>query len=492
MDTSFALKIDRWADEHRDEFINDVKRMVRFPSVSMPDEGGFAFGTACKECADDFMLMGEEYGFIPENDDYFCASLLMPGDGTESEIAFLGHLDVVPAGDGWDFPPYEPQYIDGYVTGRGSGDNKGPTVMSMYAMRCLRDLGIRLRHSVRLIAGFNEESGMKDVEHYVAQHRRLPEVTIVCDGGWAMCVGEKGKLSARLVQDVTDGNLLDIWGGIAPNAVPDYAYARISGISEHTVATLRARYAGDIFTLSDDGILLIETAGKATHAFHPDDGENAIYRLYSILCDEKLLTGSAAVCIKKFSDCFIDNDGTGLRIKGADDVFGKTTCVGGVVHFENGVLSQSVDARLALEPGIETLVDDFRGRCGELNIGIEDFDVSDGYHRSTEEPVVKMLIDTFNEFFDRKYGTYVMGGGTHARKFPNALPFGPAEMGLGNPFGGQAHGRHESCNIDRLLVSMRVYVMSLIRLDAFLSEGSRENQRTDSIAIVAEKKEKRV
>ena len=464
----------QWIERHREEYIEDVKRMVRHPSVSMPGKDGYAFGIDCKKCADDFLSLGESYGFSVENDDYYCASIVLKGEtGCDKEIGILGHLDVVPEGDGWDFPPYEPRYIDGYITGRGSGDNKGPVIMSLYAMRCIKELGIKLNNDIRLIAGFNEEAGMKDVEHYVKSHSRLPDVTIICDGGWACCVGEKGRLTAELVQHVKNGNLLMISGGVAPNAVPDSAWAELLDIDETQIVKLKSKYNDFDFDF-ENGVLRISSHGKATHAFHPDEGDNAIYKLINLLVSENLVTEDALKALKNLSKAFIDNDGTGLCLQGYDPVFGKTTCVGGVVGLSNGILSQSVDCRFSMNPDAEVLRNRFISRCNELDFEIKDFDMSPGYLKDKNEPVLKLLLDVFDKYFDRKCDTYVMGGGTHARKIPNAYGFGPAEMDRIAPFSGQAHGKNETCCVDRLLVSLRVYVMALIELDRYLSEKKGE------------------
>ena len=52
----------------------------------------------------------------------------------------LAHLDVVPAGKGWTVcEPFEPLVKDGMIYGRGSSDDKGPAVASLYALRCVRE-----------------------------------------------------------------------------------------------------------------------------------------------------------------------------------------------------------------------------------------------------------------------------------------------------------------------------------------------------------------
>lgn len=463
-----AEKIEEWIRSHREEFVSDLISLVNIRSVSTPGEGGYAFGTGCKECADAFMELGERYGFLSENDDYYCASILLKGKGdgavSAGELGILGHLDVVPEGEGWHYEPYQAIERDGYVIGRGSGDNKGGTLMSLYAMRCLRDLGYELNHTVRLIAGFNEESGMKDVVHYLAAHTP-PKYTIVCDGGWAMCIGEKGIVTADLVLELPDDSLREICGGIASNAVPDKAFARVGPVEEAVLRKMKAENPGiEIERQGED--ILICTQGKAAHAFMPHTGINAIYRLFDLLCGYPVISSAAASKINELRKCFPDDYGTGLGIDFEDQESGKTTCIGGMIRTVGRSVIQNINIRYAVTQDGETLLGNLGGRCEQAGIRVENTDHSGPRMTSPEEPVVKLLLDTYHEFMGRDYEPYVMGGGTHARVFPNALPYGPAEMGGPQPFG-TAHGIDEAVNVDRLLKAIGVYVPALIRLDQF-------------------------
>ncbi|MDD5289158.1 MAG: M20/M25/M40 family metallo-hydrolase [Dehalococcoidales bacterium] len=46
------------------------------------------------------------------------------GEG-ERKLLYLSHTDVVPASEGWDFPPFSGDIKDGFVHGRGAIDCKG-------------------------------------------------------------------------------------------------------------------------------------------------------------------------------------------------------------------------------------------------------------------------------------------------------------------------------------------------------------------------------
>lgn len=462
-----ACSVEQWANDHKEEMVRDIIKIVNCKSVSHPGEGGYAFGTDCKNCADAMADMGKEQGFAVDNDSYYTLSLLMPGK-TDREMGILGHLDVVPEGDGWHYEPYNAVEKDGFVIGRGSSDNKGAVIMSLYVMRYLREIGVSLNHTLRLICGFNEESGMKDVEHYLMTHK-APEFTIVCDGGWAMCIGEKGMLTANLVQQVSDGNLAAMEGGTVSNAVSGYACGVVTGVDVEKVREQAKEFSPDLEVTSVPEGTKITASGKAAHAAFPDTGDSAIYKLCRFMNQYGILTGQAAQAVKNLAETFTDEYGTGLGIGFQDDISGRTTCVGGVISFENGELIQNINVRYAIGQDTEELVDKLRGTCEKRGMEVRDLEYSHPRYTDPGEPVIKMLLDTCHEFLGEDYEPYTMGGGTHARKFPNALPYGPGSVKLErpNPFG-HPHGIDEAVSIEGLIRSMKVYVAAIMRLDQML------------------------
>ena len=60
-----------------------------------------------------------------------CASIHGAGPGTT--VLLTGHLDVVPAGDGWTFDPYRAETRGGMVYGRGAADMKSGLAAMMVA-----------------------------------------------------------------------------------------------------------------------------------------------------------------------------------------------------------------------------------------------------------------------------------------------------------------------------------------------------------------------
>ena len=97
-----------WARDHEHEMVEDVMRLVRIPSVS--ESGGppqAPYGEACARVLDEGLSMCHEYGLETKDIDRQCGIAVWKGQ-TDKTIGIFGHLDVVPAGGGWDTPPYEP------------------------------------------------------------------------------------------------------------------------------------------------------------------------------------------------------------------------------------------------------------------------------------------------------------------------------------------------------------------------------------------------
>ena len=90
--------------------------------------------------------------------------------GNDHHLDILSHMDCVPVADGWTVTgPFDPIVKDGNIYGRGTSDDKVPGVAALYALRCLKELNVPLKHNVRLIWGTDEECNSGDIAHYYAQ-----------------------------------------------------------------------------------------------------------------------------------------------------------------------------------------------------------------------------------------------------------------------------------------------------------------------------------
>ena len=153
------------------------------------------------------------------------------GEGDEM-IAVLGHLDIVPAGDGWTYPPFEGRIADGKIYGRGTTDDKGPLIASLFALKAIKDAGIKLKRRIRIIFGTDEESGSHDMIRY-KETEELPVMAFTqtqiiqlsfLKNGWSIF-----KLTRNPQADSAKWTLAMAKGGNVVNQVPDSAAAAQRG-----------------------------------------------------------------------------------------------------------------------------------------------------------------------------------------------------------------------------------------------------------------------
>lgn len=458
-------RLDAWNAEHRDELVRDIISLVNIKSEHEEAVPGAPFGRGNAEVFDKGTALGLRYGCKIDNDDYYTLSFLRPG-GSSAELALLSHTDVVPAGGQWTYEPYNAIEKDGFIIGRGTGDNKGPAVIALYVLRALDYLGVKLKHTVRVIWGANEETGMEDIKHYLSTHKP-PEFTLVSDSAFPLCYGEKGILSANLTTAADDKRLVDFHGGIASNAVPDSAFIVVN----ENIERIRGLFSGaDVEITQTERGVKIHAGGTAGHAAMPESSVNAIQKLAKAVSDTALFSGLTLHAFKFIAEAFADTHGAGLGIDITDDIGTNTTHIGGYVRFEGGKIRQNINVRYAIKADQKQVIENIKKTAEEAGFAVEDIDNNPPRYDSLGDPRMQILLSTVQDVLNLTGEPYTMGGGTHARKIPNAVPYGPGMGALvpqQEPRFGSAHGKDEAVEIEVLQKALKVYVIALLRLDSW-------------------------
>ena len=124
--------------------------------------------------------------------------------GVGEHLCFAGHVDVVPAGEGWDTDPYKAVEIDGYVYGRGTQDMKSGVAAFTQAVKEAKDFS----GTLSLLLTSDEEgdaiNGTVKVLEYLKEHNMLPDAVVVAEPtcekefGDAIKVGRRGSINGYL------------------------------------------------------------------------------------------------------------------------------------------------------------------------------------------------------------------------------------------------------------------------------------------------------
>ena len=112
--------------------------------------------------------------------------MTLAGGGAE-EFGILTHADVVPVvADEWILPdgtkldPFKVTRVGDFLYGRGTIDDKGSIAAALYAMKAVKDSGVPLERSIRLMIDTTEETGGDGMKYYI-ERTKLPDYNIVLD-----------------------------------------------------------------------------------------------------------------------------------------------------------------------------------------------------------------------------------------------------------------------------------------------------------------------
>ena len=269
----------------KEDIVHSVQEAIRIRSVEDTPKEGMPYGEGVHRALEQCMKLSESLGFRTVNVDNRLVYAEY-GQGDEM-IAVLGHLDTVPEGSGWKHPPFAAEIHDGKIYGRGAADDKGPIIGALYALKAIKDLKLPLNRRVRIMFGFNEETGCGCVEHYVASGQELPVCGFTPDAEYPIINGEKGIVTCkykRKLEQQGDIRILSVKGGTASNVVPDYAQAVISLPTSKAAEIMKiAEKMKEIEIEEKEGSLVIKAFGISAHGSTPEKGKNAISHLLLFL-----------------------------------------------------------------------------------------------------------------------------------------------------------------------------------------------------------------
>ena len=460
MTDSRWASIDAFVETNRDNILRDISRLVAIPSVEGTPEPGAPFGAGPRAALDKALEIAGELGLATHNaEGYIGWAQTAPIAEGQKFLATITHTDVVPVGNGWDADPYTVRVRDGWLLGRGVADDKGPSILCLYALKYLKDSGAALRYPVRALLGTNEETGMADVDYY-EKHFPMPAFCFTPDAEFPVCNGEKGGFGGVIASPrLTDPVILAFEGGVAVNAVPDRAWCQVSVGQDALKQTENVT-----FEAGEKGTTIIRGWGKSGHAAMPQGTVNAIALIVNCLLESGVCTPAETAYLKVLQTLHAATDGSALGIAADDGFFDPLTIVGGTIRMEDGVLRQSFDCRFPTNTNEKTMTAVMETVCGDAAV-LEQLHSRPPFYISADHPAIQALIATYNDVTGEGKGPFTMGGGTYARHFPLAVSFGPEHTDLTLPdFAGPMHGANEGAPFEKLLEALKIYILALLRL----------------------------
>ncbi len=463
-------KVNAWLEAHQAELLKDIADFCAIPSVKGEAAPGMPFGKGPCDSLQFGADLCARYGFSVKNyDNYVAAADLDPALPRSLDI--LAHTDVVPAGEGWTVTePFKVVEKDGRLYGRGTSDDKGPLLCSLYAMRAIKECGVPLKKGVRLIMGADEECGSEDIAYYYQQEPEA-EMTFSPDGEFPLINIEKGQFKGTLAKHFTENKavprLLSLEAGVALNAVPQKAVLRFEGLAleredvQKAIAEIEALCEVKCETAGEDQIIVW---GTSAHASTPEAGKNA--GLAAVLLTLKLpLQDSESEMLQQLRKLpalfpYGVTDGSGLGIKMEDAESHDLTCTLDMYHIAPDYMEFSFDARTPVMATKENCEDVAKATAEAAGFDFSTPGMIPPHRVAGDSDFVKTLLKAYEDVTGLQGECLAIGGGTYVHHIENGVAFGAVLPGIDT----RMHGADEFFDIDNIMLAAKVYAEAILAL----------------------------
>ena len=472
MYSEITNKMDKYLASHKDEILDTIITLAKYPSIMEDAAENAPFGKPCRECLDKTVELMNAKGFSAKVSSDGSYGLATFGEG-EKTIGIFAHTDVVPVSpEDWIYTkPFEPVKIGDVLVGRGVEDNKSGVAIAVYAVKLLCDAGLTPKNKISVFLGSNEECGMADIEQF-AKENKMPDVSLVPDADFPVSFGEKGICRAHIKKDAAFTDVTEFCGGTAYNIMLDKLTIKIK-YSDKLYGEICEKAKGNkyISVSKDDDSVIINATGLPKHAAMPEGGVNAAAEASKVLCNCDSLCENDRRIFGVIADLTDDFYGEKLGIACCDDCFGKLTSVNGICALENGVPNIALDIRYGTGIGEKELEERILAKYPKAYI----HENKSGFAIPRDNEIAKKLERVYSELSkDPNAKGFYMGGGTYARYLKNAFSVGTQAGYIKNdtpelPAGhGGAHQSDEILRINQFLEAIKVVALMIHECDKAL------------------------
>src|SRR5271167_4297470 len=242
MSTAAGSSAVSYAPENPKRFLDELKNLLRIPSVSTAEEHKDDVHKAAEVVANDLKQIGFEHvEIVPTAGHPLVYADWLHAAGKPTALCYA-HYDVQPAEplDEWHTPPFEPTERNQNIYARGAVDDKGQLWMQLKAFESLFKGGDgALPINVRVLIEGEEEVGGESIEEYVKKNANSEKLksdfALVTDTELfapdmpTLCVGLRGLVYTEIE---AQGAKTDLHSGVYGGAAPNPLFALVEIISK--------------------------------------------------------------------------------------------------------------------------------------------------------------------------------------------------------------------------------------------------------------------
>lgn len=436
-------------DNIQAEAVNDLAKLIAVPSFATDPEKNAPFGNGPKSALTRVLNLAKELGFktFEDPNGYYGYADIGSGDQT---FGLVCHMDEVPAGDlkAWETDPFELIEKDDKLFGRGTQDDKGPSIAAMYAVKSILDAGYSFNKKIRFIFGTDEETLWRCLAEYNKKEDPI-DLGIAPDAEFPLIYAEKGLQQSYLTGPGTDKLNIDIVDSF--NAVPGLAI--YNGPKQEQVMEALEKHGFDF--AHSQGKITVQ--GRSVHAMNAPEGINATVRLAIALAD--VFQGIEMLeFIKAFGE-----DASAKNILGdiSDEVSGKLTFNISSLQVNEKESRIQIDLRIPVQVDHDELIKNLSNAIQKYNLKYVDFDYVAPLYVPTDSELVKTLMSSYQDVTgDNTSKPSISGGATFARTMHNTVAFG-AMLPTTPDY---MHQANENWSKHDMRLAMEIYAEAIYRL----------------------------
>lgn len=416
--------------------IKDLQGLIAIKSISGVSTGEYPYGEETYRALEYCLNLCKQFGFKTKKCKNYMGYAEI-GQGAKL-MGILVHVDVVPAGTGWNTNPFQGIVIGDKIFGRGVIDDKGPAVAVIYAMKDILDSNIPLDKRIRIIFGCSEENGnWTDMEFY-KRTEEVPDFGFTPDADFPLIYAEKGIAILNLKMPKVLAGVETIEGGEVSNMVAATCVVTLVGNNGEKIC--------------------VEKIGKSAHGSMPYLGVNAIgLAMKEINQMEK--EGKLSCNIARFYMETIGETVNGelLNCHLVDDVTGEITINAGVIKADEKDITITLDIRIPIGFAVEDVIDRISKKVNKYGVSVELIEMEKSVFLDKKSPYILGLMEAYKEITGDDTQPMTMGGGTYARAMDNIVAFGPTFPGRECT----EHQPNENVLIEDLYQARKIYRLAM-------------------------------
>ncbi|WP_339668209.1 dipeptidase [Dasania marina] len=473
--------------------IETLRQLVAIPSFKTEGIPSHQ-SPAMKQIGAELEAIAGDFGLPFNNIDDRVFEITLPQQTGGKNIALHAHADVVPVNpsswvleDGTQLNPFKLTAINGRLYGRGAEDDKNGIVAVLYAMRVIKEEGIPLFNTLRLLVDTTEESDGTAIPYYLERHP-TPDYNLALDGGYPVVIAEKGYGTLMASFTVCAVNpqqtaVISVTGGLATNQIPAKSIAQFKPATNIEAAALKqqidslaksfiAEHGPDfsIDTRINNKLVEVIVNGVSAHSSKPSSGVNPVSRMLLFIAHNKAaltlgdnhISDAAQYAADNFA---LDYHGKLLGVDFADDFMGPLTMALTFISLDDKQLQLAVNLRAPKGKSPEQLKSEVKAK---LDHWLAKTTIAMRYSHSQRKPMyrnpegkwVNALLDiaTENLNMPRRFGS--SGGATSIHDLPNGVQFGlamPDQKYTG-------HNANEFKRVEQFMLDLRIVTEMMVRL----------------------------